>query len=170
MFLFSGYSPKIYSNVPNIIQDHKNCLKQLKGKKITDIWIAWDKDNNEWFNDCPVVISFEDCQLELCAYKSDEYKISFNEIPIFQPIDWYGTNFNLEWVKNKLPFQASLTNKRVKHMEIIEVYNGEAGVSLSLHGVGFQLEDSYFAVCNGLDENMLITEKLDSRNYRCTII
>lgn len=69
-----------------------------------------------------------------------------------------------------MPFQASLINKRVKHVEIIEVCNGEAGVSLLLHGVGFQLEDGYFAVCNGLDENMLMTEKPKSQNYNYTII
>ncbi|WP_026908318.1 hypothetical protein [Paucisalibacillus globulus] len=170
MFEFHNYSPKIYTYVSDIIMDYKSHLIHLKGKKIVDIWIAWDKDNNEWFNDCPVLIGFYDCQLELCAYKSDEYKISFNQIPVSQSIDWYGTDFKLEWVKNKLPSLTSLNNQLVKHIEIIEVYSGGVGTSLSLYGVGFQLVEGYFAVCNGLDENIITTERPDSLNYKCTII
>ncbi|MCM3789331.1 hypothetical protein M3221_13070 [Domibacillus indicus] len=31
--------------------------------------MVWEQDEDEWFNDCPVIIGFKDSQLELCAFE-----------------------------------------------------------------------------------------------------
>ena len=161
------YNPKLYTDLSSILKDHKRSLEKLKGQRIMGIWAAWDQSGDEWFNNCPVVVAFEDCQIELCAYKTDEYIITFNEVNVRDEIDWYGTELRLKWEKDKLANLGIAVNKEVKAMEIIEWREGEYNF---LFGVGFQLEDSYFAVCNGLDENIILTEVKEGTNIKKTII
>lgn len=160
----------MYTNPSNIIEDHRTKLKDLIGKNVQEIWVAWEQDEDEWFNDCPVIIRFEDCQLELCAYKSDEYIISFNQIPVTKAIDWYGTDLKLKWEKNKLEDLNFVINKSVNGIEIIERSEGNGTEFYYLNGIGFQLNNSYFAICNGLDENLIVKEREEGPNYKYTII
>src|SRR5689334_22831579 len=102
MLGIKNYNPKFYTKLSQIIYDHKTRLQGLKGKQIKEIWVAWEQNEDEWFNDLPVIIRFEDCQLELCAYKTDEYAVTFDQIDLSDEIDYYGTDLVLRWEKNKL--------------------------------------------------------------------
>ncbi|OCA85075.1 hypothetical protein A8F95_10315 [Bacillus wudalianchiensis] len=161
------YCPKLYTNTSAILEEHKPSFKKLKGQRIIEIWTAWDQFDNEWFNNCPVVVCFKDCQIELCAYKTDEYIVTFDQVNVGDEIDWYGTELRIKWEKNKLASFKEAVNKKVKEIEIIEWIEGEGTF---LFGIGFQLEGSYFAVCNGLDENIILTEVKEGTNIKKIII
>ncbi|MEH7482629.1 hypothetical protein V7157_16540 [Neobacillus drentensis] len=158
-----NYNPKFYTELSQIINDHKTRLQGLKGKQIEEIWVAWEQNEDDWFNDLPVIIRFEDCQLELCAYKTDEYAVTFDQIDLSEEIDYYGSDFVLRWGKNKLKELNKYMYKRIVKVEIIEWI-------AQLTGIGFHLEEGYFAVCNGLDENEICINRNEEPQYKYTYL
>ncbi|WP_203362028.1 hypothetical protein [Bacillus sp. REN10] len=163
MFGIKEYLPKLYENSTAILHDLKHDLQDLKGQKIKKIWVVWDQFYDEWFVDCPVIIQFENAQMELCAYQMGAFAISFNQIDIRQQPDLPGTEFKLIWTKDKMENLEFAIGQQVKEIEIIEEDS-------LLFGVGFQLEDGYFAVCNGFDENSIVTEKQEGPHLKQSIV
>ncbi|OZI12183.1 hypothetical protein CEW92_06780 [Bacillaceae bacterium SAS-127] len=163
MFGIKGYQPKFYENSSKVLCDLKQDLQELKGQKIKEIWVVWDQFYDEWFADCPVIIRFEESQIELSAYQTGKFAITFHQIDTRQQPNWYGTEFKLMWAKNKLDDLEFAIGQQVKEIEIIEEYS-------LLFGIGFQLEDGYFAVCNGLDENCIVKEKQERSHLRKIIV
>lgn len=161
MIGIKNYNPKYYTKPFQIINDHKTRLQGLNGKQIKEIWVAWEQNEDEWFNDLPVIIRFEDCQLELCANKFDEYAVTFDQIDISEEIDYYGADFVIRWEKNKLKELNEYINKQIVKIEIIE------WVGL-LTGMGFYFEKGYFAVCNGMDENEICFNRNKESEYKYT--
>jgi hypothetical protein len=158
-----NYNPKFYNDLSQLINNHKPRLQGLKGKQIKEIWVAWEQTEDAWFKDLPVIIRFEGCQLEICAYKTDEYAVSFDQIDVSEAIDYCGTDFVLRWEKNHLKDLNNFINKRILKVEIIE-WMGK------LTGMGFHLEDGYFAVCNGLDENEVCFNRNEEPQYKYTYV
>jgi hypothetical protein len=163
MLGIKNYIPKFYTELSQIINEHKTRLQGLKGKRIEEIWVAWEQDENEWFKDLPVIMRFEDCQIELCAYKTDEYAVTFDQINLSDEIDYYGTDLVLSWEKNKLKELNNCINKQIVKVEIIEWKS-------QLTGMGFHLEEGYFAVCNGFDENEICTNRNEEPQYKYTYV
>jgi len=163
MLGIKNYNPKFYTEPPHIIRDYKVRLDKLKGKKIEEIWVVWNQDDDEWFNNLPVIIKIGDCQLELCAFKTDEFAVSFDEINMSNEIDYFGTGIVLKWEKNKLIEFDKCISQRIVTVEIIEWLT-------CFIGIGFNLEDGYLAVCNGLDENEMSIVKNNNPEYKHTIV
>lgn len=151
-----NYNPKLYENPNKIIAEHKYKLETLKEQTIEEIWVSWDPINDEWFNDLPVIIIFKTCQLELCAYKTNQYAVTFDQIDLSQEIDYFGTK--LGWEKNKLVVLNKFLQRNIKNVEMIEWME-------QLIGVGFDTTEGYFAICNGLDENEIVTRKHREPDY-----
>ncbi|MFC5466063.1 hypothetical protein [Lederbergia graminis] len=164
MFGINNYKPKIYSNASNIIEDYGTRFEALIGKNVEEIWVAWDQDEDKWFNDGSVIIRFEDCQIELCAFKWDEYAVSFDEITVPGELCWYGTDLDLKWEKNRLEDLHFAIDKRVTGIEIIE--KREINTKDSLVGIGFHLNNGYFSICNGLDQNMINKKREEGQAYK----
>lgn len=159
----------MYTNVSNLLEDHRTQLEGLIGKTIQKIWVAWEQNQDEWFNDCPVIICFDECQLELCAYKMDEFAVTFDKILVPQKLCWYGSDLKLNWEENKMEDLHDVRGKQVIGIEMIERRETEAA-DFYLAGMGFHLNDGYFAICNGLDENMIIKHREESPSYKYTTI
>lgn len=153
----------IIKAIINLFSEGINSLEGLIGIKIIEFWVAWEEKEDEWFNDLPVIISFEDWQLELCAYKSGEFAITFDQIDLAEEIDYYGTDSLLKWEIDKMPKLNECRNKPVVKVEIIECFN-------QLIGIGFHLEEGYLAVCNGLDENMIYLNRMEGEQFKFTIL
>lgn len=175
------YNPTFFKSTQELINNCSKDLTTLIGKIIAEVWIVWDENNNEWFNDCPVVLNIEGQQIELCAFKFDEFAVTFNEIDLSNKLDWYGVkDFDLEWRKACLQQFKGILNKKITDIGIIErnhrykVIHDETnpkneGNFISdweLNGIGFYIESEYIAVENGLDENIITTDI----NKDCRII
>lgn len=168
MFGIESYTPCFYENAKDIMTEHAKQLNNIVGKRIIDVWIVWDAKNDEWFKDCPVVLDIEGIQLELCTTELDKLSITYNTIDMSAAINWYGTDaFILEWRKNALKDFTLARSKMISSIDVIEYLyetdtlfsrenpkaTGEKKSSWILNGIGFTLEDSYFSVYNGLDQN-----------------
>lgn len=163
------YNPKMYTNPSNIIEDHGMKLEALIGKNVQEVWVVWKQTEHEWFNDCPVIIGFEDGQLELCAYKTDEFAVTFDQILVSQGLSWYGSDLKLHWEKNKLEEWNFIVGKKVMGIEIIERSETNTA-NYYVAGIGFHLNEGYFAICNGLDENIMIKTREEGPNFKYTMI
>ncbi len=76
---------------------------------------------------------FEGGQIELCAFKSDQFIITFNEISLSKPIDWYGTDLELSWKKNGLKELLFVIGKQVEEPEILQSSEGNGGHTPNLY-------------------------------------
>lgn len=163
------YHPKMYTNPSNILEDHGTKLEALIDKHIQEVWVVWEQTKHEWFNDCPVIIGFEDGQLELCAYKTNEFAVTFDQIFVSQDPSWCESDLKLHWEKNKLAEWDFILGKKMMGIEIMErSETNEANFYLA--SIGFHLNEGYFAVCNGLEENVMIKKREEGPNFKYTII
>ncbi|MCM2979995.1 hypothetical protein M3599_03525 [Niallia circulans] len=156
IFGIKNYNPKLYEESFGIIAEYKCKLESLKGQTIEELWVSWDSINDEWFNDLPVILKFKTCQLELCAYKTNQYAVTFDHIDLLQEINYFGRK--LVWKKNKLVELNKFLKKEINTVEIIQWME-------QLIGVGFETNEGFFAICNGLDENKIVTRKHIDQDY-----
>ncbi len=179
MLGIESYNPKFYTETGDIFTELNEAFGKLIGKVISEVWVAYDINENEWFKDCPVVLKIDDMQVEICAYKMDELAITLNSINMSEKLNWYDMeDFELEWRMNVFPDLLTILNKKICDIEIIEynliaeiIYNKDIEQSKKasawlLNGIGFKLEDGYCAVFNGLDENNISIKPDFSDNIR----
>ncbi|WP_162990302.1 hypothetical protein [Mesobacillus foraminis] len=57
----------------------------------------------------------------------------------------------------------------MEELEILQSSEGKGGHAPVLYGIGFQFEDGYFAICNGLDQNEIVTN-IDELSVNRTVI
>ncbi len=181
MLGIENYNPKFFSSATDITAELGRKLKNLVGKKLLEVWIVWDTNDNEWFRECPVVLNIEGTQLELCNAKTDELSITFDIIDMSQNINWYDIeDFKLEWRKEPLSELSLVIDKKIINIELIE-YNFQTEIIFSkdnpqligkqnsvwiLNGIGFELEGGYFCVFNSGDENSISMQPNYNYNFR----
>ena len=173
MFGIENYNPHFNSSTKEIVTKVGEELKKLIGKKITETWVVWETKNNKWFKDCPVVINIEGIQVEICTSKVEELSITFNTIDMSNELNWYDIDdFKLEWREGAFSELLLGKDKKINSVEIIEykfqsevVFSkdkpksqGDKNSAWVLNGIGFELDNGYFSVYNGLDENEISIE------------
>ncbi|WP_046226971.1 hypothetical protein [Paenibacillus dauci] len=171
-FGINNYEPNFYKSSSEIIQSFSSQLLRLKEQHIINIYAMWDKINEEWNDDAPIILEFTAFNLEVCNYKLEELALSINLINIHQEIEKYDFEefgkFEYEW--RKRPEEVLKFNRAtIISMEIIEYkfestliasqsVTEEIGQTTSnwiLNGIGFITSKGYFSICNGLDTNRI---------------
>ncbi len=181
MLGIESYNPKFYTETGDIVAELNEAFQTLIGKVISEVWVVYDINENKWFKDCPVILIIDGMQVEISAYKIDELAITFNSISMSEKLNWYDMDdFKLEWRKNAFSDILAVLNKKICNIEIME-YNLVTEITYSkdnpkeqdkkisawlLNGIGFELDDGYFAVFNGLDENNISIKQDLSENIR----
>lgn len=175
-FGVNDYEPNFYGSSAEIIQNFSSQLLRLKEQKIINIYSMWDKINEEWNDDAPVILELTSFNLEVCNYKLEELTLSINSINIHQEIEKYDFEefgkFEYEW--RKRPEEVlKFSQAKIIDIEIIEYkfestaiahqsIPEEIGQTTSnwiLNGIGFLTSKGYFSICNGLDTNKIILFK-----------
>lgn len=148
----------------------------LEDLKIQSIWMLWDNEEQQWFEDAPVVINTATKQLEFCANKLEYFSFSFNSIDLSAPVYWClsedevdETEQPMYWMEVNNSKTNSLLNNKITEVFVIE-YRMDRSLQKwlnknewSLHGVGFYLENCWLRILNGLNCNRLDYEvELDS--------
>ncbi|WP_368503899.1 hypothetical protein AB3N04_17520 [Alkalihalophilus sp. As8PL] len=173
------YKPQFFRDPIHLLAEHKDRLIAQKGKQIRNIWVAWDYKKDEWYKELPVVVEVDNCRIELCANRIGEYSISFDEINIASGLEDY--HKKLKWEKNKLGCLHKVLNQRIRSIELIEStvhvsylkedqLSGKVTIDYVIDGIGFNLDDGYLAICNGLDENLIMTKNTHDKTIKRTNI
>lgn len=162
------YNPKYYNNIEDIRKNHFPKLRKLIGKSISEVWAVYDCDEDELWNDCPIVLKVEDCQFEMSVFKDNEIAITWNDINLLEELDWYGCKeVKLEWKKNTIKEIRNQFGKPIQDIEIMEylseTYDGRTKKLLSsewlLSGIGFKFKGGYFEIFNVLDGYSVLSRK-----------
>ena len=128
----------------------------LVGVQIRSIWSLWDREEDEWFSDAPVVIDTQAAQLEFCAQKSDEFSYSLDSIDLGVPVYWCCESADTDvhpfyWVQARnIEFNA-LVGAVITGIEIVEYGSTES----ELAGIALKFEDDRLEILNDLDCNLL---------------
>ncbi|MBQ4820977.1 hypothetical protein [Aquimarina sp. MMG016] len=165
------YELNYLNSCDDVIKLHKQTFNALIGKSIDSYFVQWEKNENKWNEDGPIIILIDGKQYEFTAYQL-EYSLTINKIDLSDPLDWYGSGdeMPLEWKKNTFKSINSILNK-----PITKIYGLEYGQEPNSHFVGFELEfdgiNDCLHISNGLDCNTMKLHRTiaDDRNKRIEI-
>ena len=188
MLGISSYNPKFHTTAESFIEEHKNVLLELIGKKINRFWIMWKTKDDIWMTDAPIVVDIENKRYEFTAYKLDEFSLTINSFELNEKLDWYGmgNEMPLEWRENGKPELIKNLNKPILDIRLLtfnfvseSVESGEKyETGNMLTGIEFVFEkddkldtENYFSIYNALDQNGIekIEIKQDDQIKRVSI-
>jgi len=155
------------NNLEEFLLQKRDILKSFIGRRLTESWVIWDCEDNEWFTDGPIVLNFENKHLTFCANKFeelavDENSFDFNKKPT---VGW--ADFDLEWRKNCLSvLNSQLGEKLIKIYATEFAFRGtvlenkqnpkivgEEIIDWYLSGLDFEFPTNSVSLYNALDQN-----------------
>ena len=174
-----SYEPYFFDDVELFRRTFQETLQNLIGKSITRFWVMWDKKENEWYPDGPVILEIDDNRYEFTAYQLDEFSLTINTINLDEKLDWYGMaeELPLSWKVNGNDELLKNLDQPIKEVRIL-TYNfiseyiedkhkpqnvgRKHETGYMLHGIEFDLKrknlfdtENYFTIFNALDKNGL---------------
>ncbi|MFJ7154123.1 hypothetical protein ACIQUQ_04215 [Streptomyces sp. NPDC101118] len=151
-FGIAGYRPAWLHGGDEVVREHGHRLRALVGRTLTNVWLVWDRRDDEWFADCPVLFDFEGGErVEVNHRKFDDLSLTWNTVDPGAPVAWPG--FDLEWRAEPLPGLRALRGLDLTAVELLE-WTGEDLAQGSV-GVGFTFGTGRVTLFNALDENGL---------------
>ena len=138
-----GYRPQHVESGADLSADERYRLQRLVGRELVASWAAWDLGDDTWFVDAPVVLDFGD-RLEVAAFKT-HLCLSWDAIDVSEPLDWYGTPFELRWRRDPLPAVNALLDRTVTAVALLQERD-------AVHGLALTAGKAYLELYNALDE------------------
>ncbi|MFC4494919.1 hypothetical protein ACFPA8_12315 [Streptomyces ovatisporus] len=151
-FGIGGYRPVWLNGRGEVTREHGLRLRGLVGRTLTRVWMVWDRQDDEWFCDCPVLFDFDGEQVEINHQKLDDLSLTWNTVDPARPLLW--PEFDLQWRPEPLPGLRALRGLPLGGVELLE-WTGRDAAQGSVD-VSFVFEaDRRATVFNALDENGL---------------
>ncbi|WP_020578747.1 hypothetical protein [Actinopolymorpha alba] len=122
-FGISGYQPRWLIGLPSISAEHGRRLRSLVGRRLTQTWLVWDLNDDEWFVDCPALLDFDGERVEINHNKFDEVSITWNSADPRQPVTWPSFDDyhpRLAWRNDTPPELVALQGQRLRAIEFLE--------------------------------------------------
>jgi hypothetical protein len=161
----SGWRPT-WEPAETHLRTHAERLRSLRGRRVTDAWIVWNLEVDEWFADLPVVVQFEDgLHLEVCWQKFDDLSITWNTIDVaVTPHAW--VTWPLEWRSQGHPALSKIIDDPIIQVEATEHLFTTRTVDQSydihsvwlISGIWLRTAQTGLHIFNALDENGLSSE------------
>ncbi|WP_412538710.1 hypothetical protein R8Z50_23000 [Longispora sp. K20-0274] len=153
-FGVSGHQPKWLTDLPALRAAHRRRLNDLVGRRLSDTYLMWDREDDAWWADGPVVLDFDGEQLEVNHQKDRDLSITWSTIDLALPIDW-GTsdNFQLTWRRDTPTDLVALRGQTLQQVELLEwVIDRRPIGSIDIH---FTFPNGQVTIVNAGDENGL---------------
>ncbi|GAB4587048.1 hypothetical protein [Nocardia sp. IFM 10818] len=162
-FGIHGYQPRWLNGRAAIESTHGQRLNRLVGRPLSKSWLVWDRSEDEWFADCPVVLDFDGEQVEITHQKFDELSITWNSIDPHRQRSWSDPEdndaqihaFHLSWRSDAVPALTALEGQRLLAVDLLEWTSQQADFAAGMIAVSFAFADNRMTISNGLDENSL---------------
>lgn len=154
-FDITRYRPPRLCGVGEIGEMHADRLRSLVGRRLESVWLVWDLEDDSWFADCPVLLSFEGAQVEISHSRFSDVSLTWNEIDPSAPIVWSGSEleFHLLWRKDESAGAAALYDRALSAVELLE-WTGR-DMAQGMVAVSFVFDGGRITIYNALDENGL---------------
>lgn len=156
-------------SVDAVLKKDADSLRELIGSKLTDVWLAWHTDHDEWFSDEAVVFRFGQRQLEACHIQISQLLITWNTVDLEQPPSWLGCygEMPLVWQKDRHPSIVPALNATLEDIAMVEYLpQAPANSRELLYALEFKFDSGSLSMYNALDENGLKSEPLSGPEYR----
>ncbi|MER6974769.1 hypothetical protein ABT304_27175 [Nocardioides sp. NPDC000445] len=160
-FNIANYRPWWRSGLNAIELANASRLGRLRGLSLSRSWLLWDRTDDEWFADAPVVLDFSGEQLEIQHQKFDELSITWNTIDPSRRVPY--PDFDLVWRDDALAELARLQARTVTAVDLLEYRGDDMANGMVAVGIGFG--EDYLVIQNNLDENGLAFGQ-PQRGYR----
>ena len=195
MLAIPNYEPTFFDKADTFFQVFGDELSKIIGCTLEDYWLMWDKKDDVWFSDGPVILKIANRQFEFTAF-DEEFSLTLNEIDLNQDLEWYGTEENnlLVWNSKSNADINNLIGRKITDINII-AYNNISEVIFDkvnpenvgriietgfiLHGIEFEFEKSHLfdnnnhlQIFNAINENGIRTTKqeVDKQYQKITIL
>lgn len=158
------------TDVDSAIAKHGDRLRSLIGRTLDAGWIVWNKADDCWFPDEPVVLDFQGRIAEIVFWQLTELSLTWNTIDLRQRPNWMGCwdASDLEWRRNAHPALEFVVSRTLSGISLVEMLN-ETGIVQKewlLHALQFHFGPATLTVFNALDENGLCNDVLTHPRYR----
>ena len=97
-----NYEPNFFDDTEIFVKVLYDKLIGTIGLTLEDYWLMWDINENEWYNDGPVILKIGGAQFEFTTYNLDNFSLTFDKIDLTSKLDWYGIGDELPLIwKNR---------------------------------------------------------------------
>jgi hypothetical protein len=153
-----GYEPVWHHSARALAAAHRARFGRLIGRPLVGAWVVWDVDRRSWFADGPVILGFGDSNVEITHRKFDECAITWDQVDMSMPLDWYGSGFRLDWRAGAHPALAAVTGRRLREVNVIERIMPSTWRPRVLDAIELLFEGGRLSIYNAMDENGLTGE------------
>lgn len=164
-----------------LLREHGLLLRSLIGQRLECSWVAWQTEDDEWFNDEPVILRIGGRNVELVLTELSSAWVGVNTIDVESAPNWFDCweDYPLAWRKNAHPVLAGASEHIVVGVEVVEYLfktrpvdgSGPETAAWVLSGLGFDLANGgYVDLFNALDEHGLSNERNESADFRRTAL
>ena len=178
------YEPNFFDCTEVFIKVFQDNLIKTIGLTIHDYWLMWETNQNEWYNDGPIILKIGDQQFEFTAYELDKFSLTFDKINLVKKLDWYGAGYEIPLIwRSKANSEINkLLNRKIIDINII-TFNFKSTIvddktnprnigrqdetGFMLHGIEFTFEKNgwldnrnFLQIFNALDANGITTKAL----------
>jgi hypothetical protein len=130
-------------------------LSSLVGQRFQGARVVWDRSDDTFFADAPIVLYFGPQKVEVCVNQLDELSVTQDTINESIQPTWVDDFFDLVW--RDAPELTGLRGRQLLQIWCIEcafeiAQNPKVWL---LNGLKFVLDGGAFSVLNALDENLI---------------
>ena len=155
MLAIEGWKPEWHHDAEALAATHRHMFVRLIGRRLRSSWLMWDMAQRGWFADGPVILDFGLSRVEITHRKFDECAITWDQVDMSAPIEWYATGIQLDWRADPHAALRNARGRRLREVNIIERTTVKEWRPRVLHAVEFLFEGARLAVFNAMDENGL---------------
>jgi hypothetical protein len=166
-----GYQPHWLNGLQAIASAQGRRLDALLGRRLSRSWLVWNRNRDQWFADCPILLDFDGEQVEICHQKFDDLSVTWNTIIPSRPITWTTgdgddpENFPLMWRDDACTRLASLNGQELCAVELLEWGGSGTDFAREMVPITFGFPHDQITIINAVDENAIEFGPPD-RNYR----
>jgi hypothetical protein len=154
VFGIEGYEPQWHHSGRALAAAHRSRFRHLIGQRLHGAWLMWDMDADRWFADGPIILGFDDANVEVTHRKFDDCAITWDQVDMLAPLHWSG--IRLDWREEAHPALRSVHGRRLREVNVVERLMAARWRPTVLHAVEFLFEGGRrLAIFNALDENGL---------------
>jgi len=146
------YVPEFQQGVETIAATHGARLLDLVGRTLVGTWLCWADGPDEWVADAPVVLRFDDVQLEIQHNAFDELSLTWGSIDVMRSIGFSDGDWH--WRDDAIEKLSDLHGMAVVDVDLLawsglDLAHGSPAIGLVFDGGGG------LTIYNALDENGL---------------
>ncbi|WP_162819922.1 hypothetical protein [Kordia sp. SMS9] len=168
------YKPQYFSHAIPFLKKNKHFLLHVLDKKISNYYVQWNTEFNEWNADGPIILIIDEIQYEFTAVQLCDYSMTINKIDLSKKLDWYGAGdeMPLIWKESAFNHLNIIQGKTIRNIFLIE-YNFVLENSIeneivnekdyNLVGIEFEFHetDNCLSLTNGLDCNDINLSRIE---------